>query len=50
MGGEAMNAALAIYSYVKQAVKQKVSSARDIYEDLKARFLLKKLDDVTTAF
>lgn len=49
VGGEAMYAALAIYNYVKQAVRQKVSSARGIYDDLKARFLLKKHDDVTTA-
>ena len=48
VGGEAMYAALAIYSYVKQAIKQNVSSAKGVYEDLKARFMLKKHDDVKT--
>jgi hypothetical protein len=43
-GGEAMFAALSVYNYVKQSVKQNISSAKGIYDDLKNRFMFKKHD------
>ena len=46
VGSEAMNAALAIYNYVKQAVKQNIPGAKSAHENLKARFMHKKHDDV----
>ena len=46
VGSEAMNAALAIYNYVKQAVKQNIPGAKTAHENLKARFMYKKHDDV----
>jgi hypothetical protein len=47
VGGEAMFAALSVYGFVKQAVKQRIPSAKGVYDELKTRFMFKKHDDVT---
>ena len=48
VGSEALNGALAIYNFVKQAVKQNIPGSKSVQENLKARFMFKKHDDVVS--
>jgi hypothetical protein len=48
VGSEAMNAALAIYNYIKMCVKQNIPGAKSAYDQLKTRFMYKKHDDIAT--
>ena len=45
VGSEAMNAALAIYNYVKQCTVQNMPGSKTAYENMKKRFIYKKHDD-----
>ncbi len=49
VGSEAMNAALAIYNYVKQCTVQNMPGSKTAYENMKKRFMFKKHDDAVTA-
>lgn len=49
VGSEAMNAALAIYNYIKQCTVQNIPGSKTAYENLKKRFMYKKHDDPTPA-
>jgi hypothetical protein len=49
VGSEAMNAALAIYNYIKQCVVQNIPGSKSAYDNLKKRFIYKKHDEVNPA-
>lgn len=48
VGSEAMNAALAIYNFIKQCTVQNIPGSKTAYENLKKRFIFKKHDNAET--